>query len=156
MKYSVLNPGIFAVVPKVLELFLCVEHNSQLFLPLSKKYNNYPLGFNKLRLFKLGSAPGERWWPRAARGTRRDCRTPPTKPTSHWRPSRLTGPQLEAGPLVLDSLFWSENNDRTFFGWISNLMKPKGCVNQRQTHKLHLLWDEITGPRLILKCESEQ
>ena len=27
MKDSVLNPGIIAVVPKVLELFLCVEHN---------------------------------------------------------------------------------------------------------------------------------
>ena len=104
MKYSVLNPGIVAVVPKVLELLLCVEHNSQLILLLSWKYS-FPVGFDHLRLFKLGTAPGERWWPRAAKPTRRACRTPPTKPTSHLRPSRLTGPQLEAGPLAFDSLF---------------------------------------------------
>ena len=109
MKYSVLNPRIVAVVPKVLELLLCVKHNSQLFLLLSWKYN-YPFGFDPLTLFKLGTAPGGRWWPRAAKRTRRDCRTPPTKPTSHWRPSRPTEPLLEARPLVFDSLFWSANN----------------------------------------------
>ena len=52
--------------------------------------------------------------------------------------------------------FWSENNERLFFGWISILMKPKGSVNQRQTQKLHLLWNEITSPRLILMCNCEQ
>ena len=77
---------------------------------LSWKYNS-PLGFDHLRLLaQLGTAPGERWWPRAARRTHRDCRTPPTKPTSHWRPSRPTEPLLEARPLVFDSLFWSANN----------------------------------------------
>ena len=110
-----------------------------------------------LRLFKLETAPGGRWWPRAARRTRQDYRTPPTKPTSHLRPSRPTGPLLEARPLVFDSLFLvCKQCVWTFFGWISILMKPKGSVNQRQTQKLHLLWNEITSPRLILKCESEQ
>ena len=80
------------------------------------------------------------------------------------RPNQLlTGDQADQQSHCLKQGHWSSIH---YFGlqtmcanflWLNfHLMKPKGCVNQRQTHKLHLLWNEITSPRLILKCEPEQ
>ena len=142
MKYSVLNPGIVAVVPKVLELLLCVEHNSQLFLLLSWKYS-FPVGFDHLRHFKLGTGPGERWWPRAAKRTRRACRTPPTKPTSHLRPSRPTGPLLEAAPLVFDSLVlvWKQWQNFLWLNFHFNGAQKQGQSETNIRTTLIVKWD---------------
>ena len=156
MKDSVLNPGIIAVVPKVLELFLCVEHNYSSWIILMDL-----IIWDTSRLLVSWSSSLE---PHLGKGGDLVQPNGLVEIVELLRPNQLlTGDQADQQGHCLKQrhwssihYFWSENNDRTFFGWISNLMKPKGCVNQRQTHKLHLLWNEITSPRLILKCESEQ